>query len=88
MASKAMTKVDKTPQEPITIYLDKKCTKRSFFRCYETEILAFLYKSQVLIRSFDKTLQLQAQTFSELQIPPQYVQVEFNDTFAKISLLK
>lgn len=86
-ASLAMTATDKKPSNPTTIFLNKKCKKSHFFSCYESEILDYLYKTDVYIKSSDVSEKLVARTFSELQIRPQYVQVEFNDTFVKISLL-
>ena len=87
-ASLAMTAIDKTPSRTTTIFLDKNCSEKDFFRCYESEVIDFLLTSDVYIRSFDRSEKLVATTFSELQIRPQYVQVEFNDTFVKMSLLK
>ena len=83
-----MTTVSKKPKNYHTIVLDKKCKQKNFFICYETEVLEYLLKTDVHIQSIAKSEKLIAQTFSELQIPPQYVQVEFNDTFVKIALLK
>ena len=82
-----MTATDKKPSNPKTILLDKKCKKSDFFSCYESEILDYLIKTDVYIKSSDVSEKLVVHTFSELQIRPQYVQVEFNDTFVKISLL-
>ena len=82
-----MTAIDKKPTNPTTIFLDKKCKKSDFFSCYESEVLEYLLKTDVYIKSSDVSEKLVARTFSELQIRPQYVQVEFNDTFVKISLL-
>jgi len=86
-ASQAMTTTDKKPVNSTTIFLDKNCKKNDFFSCYESEVLDYLLKSDVYIKSSDVSEKLVARTFSELQIRPQYVQVEFNDTFVKISLL-
>lgn len=83
-----MTATNKKPINTITIYLDKECPKKDFFSCYESEILDYLLKTDVYIKSSDVSEKLVARTFSELQIKPQYVQVEFNDTFVKISLLQ
>jgi hypothetical protein len=83
-----MTVVNKKAHKTVTIALDKACKQRDFFRCYESEVLEILLKSEVRIQSIAKTEKLIAQSFSELQISPQYVQVEFNDTFVKMSLLK
>ena len=82
-----MTATDKKPTNPTTILLDKQCKKSDFFSCYESEVLEYLLKTDVYIKSSDVSEKLVARTFSELQIRPQYVQVEFNDTFVKISLL-
>ena len=87
-ASLAMTAISKKPYNSTTILLDKQCRKADFFSCYESRILDYLLKTDVYIKSIDKNQKLVATTFSELQIRPQYVQVEFNDTFVKISLLK
>lgn len=87
-ASLAMTEISKKPFNTTTILLDKRCHKIDFFSCYESRILDYLLKTDVYVKSIDKSQKLVATTFSELQIRPQYVQVEFNDTFVKISLLK
>ena len=71
-----------------TILLTKKCSQNKFFSCYEPEILDFLLQFDVHIKSMDKSEKLVETNFSELNISPQYIQVEFNDTFVKISLLK
>ena len=87
-ASKAMMKVNKSMVKSTTILLNKQCLVKNFFHCYESEILEFLLKTDVYVQSIAKTQSLVATSFSELVIRPQYVQVEFNDTFVKMSLLK
>jgi hypothetical protein len=87
-ASKAMTPVHKKIVRETTILLTKKCPSHKFFSCYESEVLEFLLHGNVHIRSIDKSEKLVATNFTELNISPQYVQVEFNDTSVKISLLK
>ncbi len=88
LASKAMMQVDKSIVKSTTILLSKQCLVKNFFNCYESEILDFLLKTDVYVQSIAKTQSLVATSFSELVIRPQYVQVEFNDTFVKMSLLK
>ena len=83
-----MMKVDKSIVKSTTILLSKQCLVKNFFHCYESEILEFLLKTDVYVQSIAKTQRLVATSFSELVIRPQYVQVEFNDTFVKMSLLK
>lgn len=86
-ASLAMTPVKKKVLQTYTISLDKECKQSDFFNCYESEVLDILLKSDVRIYAQALTQKLIAQSFSQLQIAPQYVEVEFNDTFVKISLL-
>jgi len=87
-ASKAMTPINKKIFKEKTIFLTKECSKNRFFICYEAEILEFLMQSDVYIKSIDKSEKLVATNFTELNISPKYIQVEFNDTFVKIALLK
>ncbi len=88
-ASKAMTPItDMHSVKAKTVFLTKECSKPKFFECYETEILNFLLQGDVLIHGHDSSEKLRATTFAELNISPQYLQVEFNDTFVKITLLK
>ena len=87
-ASKAMTATHKIAQVSQTIFLTKSCKQEDFFRCYEEEILDFLYTQQALIQTHDTTQSLCTRSFLELNIPPLYLKVDFNDTFAKIALLK
>jgi len=86
-ASLAMTAVEKKILKTYIIVLDKECKQSAFFQCYESQILDILFKWDVHIHARALTKKLIAQSFSQLQIAPQYVQVEFNDTFVKISLL-
>ena len=87
-ASKTMTEVVKSPYKTKTIFLTQKCEVVNFFNCYEDEILAFIYADYAQIKSIDRTQKLQVESFLELDIPPLYLKVDFNDTFATISLLK
>lgn len=87
-ASKAMMPHSMQIVETQTVFLTKECSVNNFFHCYESEILDFLLKFDVHIKSEDRIQKLIGRSFSELNIAPQYVEVEFNDTFVKISLLK
>ena len=72
-----------------TIILDKTCKQSQFFHCYEEEILDFMFKEGVFIQAHDETQNLvNKSSFIQLNLPAQYLQVEFNDTFVKIALLK
>ena len=89
LASKAMTKTSQKVLKSQTLLLDKTCSKAQFFSCYEDKVLDFMFKEGVLIRSHDQTINLVNQSsFIQLSLPPQYLQVEFNDTFVKMALLK
>ena len=89
LASKAMTTPPKNIIKTQTLLLDKKCKKAQFFICYEEKILDFMFKEGVYIQARDQTRNLVNQSsFIQLNLPPQYLQVEFNDTFVKMALLK
>ena len=89
LASKAMTKAPQNIIKTQTLLLDKECSKAKFFSCYEDKVLDFMFKEGVMIRSHDQTVNLVNQSsFIQLNLPPQYLQVEFNDTFVKMALLR
>ena len=88
MASKAMRAVSKTPYKHKTILLSKTCKQKDFFECYEDEIIDYLVQEKVIIKAYSQNLSYQNQNFTELIVPPTYLQVDFKDTLAKIALLK
>ena len=89
MASPAMSAVDiNTTYAPTKIFLTKTCKQEDFFDCYKQEVIDYLLTQEVHIQSYEKNINLVNQNFTQLIVPPAYIQVEFNDTLAKIALIK
>ena len=88
MASLAMSETKKKPYKIKEIILSKNCKIKNFFKCYEDELIDFLVQEKAIIRAYSQNLSLQNKNFSELIVPPTYLQVDFKDTLAKIALLK
>lgn len=89
MASPAMSAVDIDKVYAKTnIFLTKTCKHTHFFECYKDKIITYLLAQEVIVKSYDKTINLNNLNYTQLTVPPVYMQVEFNDTLAKIALIK
>ncbi|KIM10986.1 MAG: hypothetical protein KU37_07695 [Sulfuricurvum sp. PC08-66] len=89
MASPVMTPLPQnTAIDEEIIFLTQECPKSAFFSCYAQEISDYILAHEVHVQSFDKTTLKGHTNLTQLIVPPHYLQVEFNDTLARIALLR
>lgn len=87
-ASKSMTPHSLHKQWTKSINLLKACQQQDFFSCYQEELIDMLYQHEVSVQSISKKDSFNIHSFSEVNVAPTYFEVNFYDSFVKISLLK